>query len=147
MFNIIYGLDHYKTVVYYENRYYVYNKTIKKFLNDLCVVNGTTFKGALNANHSLLPNIRKIPIYLALFDDYIIPLINTNNNLIAWFSFKNFLSCKRIDGKTYIKFIDRSMVEIACSLFTINAQYDKCFEINRKRRELKINEFKFLTNN
>lgn len=113
------------------------NEKIVEYLNRICLSNGSTFKGHIQASKELLPKYRKVPIYIAEYKDYLIPLSSVYNDDYIWISANNFLTCYERKGKCYIKFKDRSIHEVNCSAFTIRMQYEKYCKLDQKRKEMK----------
>lgn len=108
-----------------------------EILSNLCLSEGATFKGHINASKELLPNTNKLPIYLASFDDYLIPLASPISIDCIWFSANSYLTCYQNKGKNYIKFKDKSYCEVPFSLFTITKQYKKYQKLNKLITEMK----------
>lgn len=117
---------------WYQNENLTYDIVAK-----ICLLNGATFSGHLKASKLLLPRTNKLPIYLAMMDDYLIPLASPTGNDCVWYSANNYLTCYQNNGKNFIKFKDRSICEVSFSLFTIKKQYQKYLKLNEKILELK----------
>ncbi|MDF9866623.1 competence transcription factor ComK [Bacilli bacterium PM5-3] len=136
MFNVIYNFDD-KLFIQKEGEDLSINHVMDTYLDKLCLLSGTTLKGSINASKKLLPKTRKVPIYVACIDDYIIPLASPLSNDCIWISANNYLTCYELNNKTYIKFKDRSIYEVAFSTFTIRMQYKKYLKLERARKEMK----------
>ena len=70
------------------------------------------------------------------FNDYLIPLASPLSNNCCWFSAENYLTCFEENNRFYIKFKDRSIVEVNYSIYSIKSQYNKGLALIIKRNEL-----------
>lgn len=116
---------------------------VVKFIEKLCLCSGSSLEGSLIASSKLLKNTRKLPIFIAILNDYLIPLSSPTSKECSWISGKNFLTCYEKDNNFYIKFVDYSIVKVCYSTYTIKNQYNKYLTLVKLRNELenKIEEY------
>ncbi|MDL2211339.1 competence protein ComK [Erysipelotrichaceae bacterium OttesenSCG-928-M19] len=134
-FNVIYT-DNNKVYLYKNGEKRELNEKIDYYLERLCLSCGATFKGNMAASKKMLPRSKKVPIYIASLNDYLIPLASPANSDCLWIKASNYLTCYELDGQSYIKFKDRSVLEVVFSTFTIRMQYQKYCELEQKRNEM-----------
>lgn len=134
-FNIIIVTKN-KTLVCGKNHVVVYKGKYRNYLEGLCNACGSNFNGFNQLSRKLLPKMRKTPIYLPIINDIIFPLGN-NKDIVIWLSKANYLTCNQVDGLYYIKFKDKSYININYSVYTVQMQYSKCLILEEKINELK----------
>lgn len=144
-FNLIKQINN-QTFIYYHQKSMIKNINVLTYVQKLCLYSGSSLQGSLMASAKLLEKSRKLPIFLAKFDDYLIPLASPLTNNCCWFSAKNYLRCFEENNRFYIKFKDRSIIEVHNSIYSIKSQYNKYLDLDEKRNELVkqifINEIK-----
>ena len=138
MFNAIYT-SYDKVFIQRHGKCIEMKEKMNVILEYLCLLSGTTFKGSIQASKKLLPKAKKVPIYLSSIDDYLIPLASCEKGDCLWIRARRYLTCYETDGRCYIKFKDRSVLEVIFSIFTIKMQYQKYWELEQKREELLAN--------
>ena len=137
MFNVIYRFKN--EVFMQENgQTSAIEIDIYEYLDILCLLGGATFKGSIQASRKMLPNTKKVPIYIPEYDDYLIPLASPKNNDCVWISAREYLTCYEEDSKTFIKFKDRSTFEVNFSMHTIKMQYQKTVNLDEEIRKMKL---------
>ena len=143
MFNIIYSVNN-RCFMQKGGKKIEVKGDIDEYIDSICLIGGTTFKGSVQASKKLLPKTNKVPIYIPCFDDYIIPLASPISNDCIWLSAKNYLTCYERDERTFIRFKDHTTFEVLFSKFTIRMQYRKYLQLNEIREDMKIkyNELK-----
>lgn len=135
-FNLINVFKDNKCKLFSKNNEVVNDASIIEFIDSLCLYSGGCLKSSLNASARLLKNTKKLPIYLAAFNDYLIPLSSPTSKDCIWFSAKNYLTCFEMDYEFYIKFKDRSIIKVDFSTYTIKNQYNKYLSIVDIRSKL-----------
>ncbi|MEG0283401.1 MAG: competence protein ComK [Erysipelotrichales bacterium] len=136
MVNIIYSFNK-EVHIHSGDKEEIYRGQSYEYINELCMMEGTTLDGKIKASKSLLPGCNKLPIYIARLEDFLIPLGAPKSKDCIWISANNYLTCYEKDQKFYIKFIDKSVVEVIFSAFTIKKQYLKYRRLRKKIEEMR----------
>ncbi len=131
-----------KNFLYYYGKTIVLDDKIPSCIDYLCLLGGSTLEGTINASMKLLPKAKKVPIYISFLNDYLIPLASANNQDCIWIRANMFLTCFEENGHSYIKFRDRSVLEVGYSIFTIKMQYEKYRKLVMRREKLLQEELK-----
>lgn len=93
--------------VKYETYKEIYDTSIKKFLNELCIENLSTFDGRINAVR-IKHNIKSlVPLYVSN-ECLLIPTSSIRNYECVWINYYMIQSC---DGNE-IKMLDGSIIEV-----------------------------------
>ncbi|MDR1782333.1 MAG: competence protein ComK [Bacilli bacterium] len=134
MYNVVYEFNN-KVFCKSMTKNMMFNTSLTKYIDSLCLLSGTTYESSLKSGKRILKNVKKLPIYLSIINDYLIPLGNINEGGSFWISAKCYLSCYEEKGITYIKFKDKMVIPCHFSIFTIKKQYQKYLAFDKLRKE------------
>ncbi|MGL4383575.1 MAG: hypothetical protein ACRCTA_07655, partial [Bacilli bacterium] len=87
MFNLIYSNEKAKSFLMAKDQQYLkYDINIKQYINQLCLIDGSTLKGKIMASKlvSTRKNESKLPIYFAVYHDFLVPLYGLDNEIAVW---------------------------------------------------------------
>ena len=135
-----------KTIdIYTYNNKYEYNLTLVNFLNVLCLKNGSSLKGRIEAFNFIVNSYQKTPIIVS-FDSSIIliPLYSIYNDdciLINYFNIKKF---KYKDNTTIIYFNDGSIRNLDIDVRILRKQVKR---VDQYLNLLKLNKYSDFTTN
>ena len=135
-----------KTIdIYTYNNKYEYNLTLVNFLNVLCLKNGSSLKGRIEAFNFIVNSYQKTPIIVS-FDSSIIliPLYSIYNDdciLINYFNIKKF---KYKENTTIIYFNDGSIRNLDIDVRILRKQVKR---VDQYLNLLKLNKYSDFTTN
>ena len=135
-----------KTIdIYTYNNKYEYNLSLVNFLNVLCLKNGSSLKGRIEAFNFIVNSYQKTPIIVS-FDSSIIliPLYSIYNDdciLINYFNIKKF---KYKDNTTIIYFNDGSIRNLDIDVRILRKQVKR---VDQYLNLLKLNKYSDFTTN
>ena len=135
-----------KTIdIYTYNNKYEYNLTLVNFLNVLCLKNGSSLKGRIEAFNYIVNSYQKTPIIVS-FDSSIIliPLYSIYNDdciLINYFNIKKF---KYKENTTIIYFNDGSIRNLDIDVRILRKQVKR---VDQYLNLLKLNKYSDFTTN
>ena len=135
-----------KTIdIYTYNNKYEYNITLVNFLNVLCLKNGSSLKGRIEAFNFIVNSYQKTPIIVS-FDSSIIliPLYSIYNDdciLINYFNIKKF---KYKENTTIIYFNDGSIRNLDIDVRILRKQVKR---VDQYLNLLKLNKYSDFTTN
>ena len=131
--------------IYTYNNKYVYKTNLIKFLNVLCLKNGSSLKGRIEAFNYALQTYQKTPIIVSIDNNLLLmPLYSIHNDDCILLNYFNISKIKSKENTTIILFNDGSVRNIDIDIRIIRKQMRRVDEYLKLR---KLNNYSYLITN
>ena len=111
--------------IYKDDKEYVLNKGLKSFINELCLQNGSSFKGRIDSAKYILKKNANVPIYISI-DIILFPTVSIRNIESILVNYKEISHFIEEEKGCLVVFKDSSKLDIKQSFYKLTNLIKNC---------------------